>query len=377
MRKECCHLTCLALQSWWEAVLKQRRRKWNIRSQHITYGEWVSISEMDTANPLPTSHSSPFPLALISYLVITTASPQLSVFRLLTSTLLPVIFLHQSKMSPFCAPCTCPCSKLFRSSSVPARLEPNSLGWFRAPRFLALGTSFQPHFLLFPHSCKHVWSGSTRLFPPARHPHAHGSMPLFTRILYLECLFSFPHCKPLLIYGETNLNVKSSAKLGLILFSVSHHTLYRRDIIWQIFVYPLYVPALRNRDEKKRLVPLSSYGKCGADMMYAVIPNICTKGNESKSGNSWVCVCVWWRGVGGCWQGIWQGKASFSIKALKGWVGVCLGRLGGWWVGEHSRQIMAPVTLNYSYFHQFSLIHCELFEEGLMYLSLIWLPYSF
>lgn len=33
----------------------------------------------------------------------------------------------------------------------------------------------------------------------------------------------------------------------------------------------------------------------------------------------------------------------------------------------HSRQIIAPVTLNYSKVYQFAMIDCELSEEGLTY----------
>lgn len=162
------------------------------------YGKWVSISEIHPAHWLPTPHSPPFPLALVSYLNYCNSLPiYLLAFSLPTSTMLPPV--EYDVIPP---------------TQSPVRLEPNPSGWVRGLLSLALGTSLQPHFCFSPILLNVARPTYTRLFPtPTLTEHIHVSMPLLFQILSLECSFSFPHCMTLIIFGEPASSVKSPVKL--------------------------------------------------------------------------------------------------------------------------------------------------------------------
>lgn len=134
-------------------------------------------------------------------------------------------------------------SKSFHVSSVSARLEPNSLGWFWVLLSLALWTSLQPHFLLLSCSNKH-WVVQ-----------AHHTVSYSYIYTTCSCLHTFPHLDPLpgmsflffLIFGEPSLSVKFPVKLGksvcflCCITFCSDKAYYLTNICWE----PLYVPTLR------------------------------------------------------------------------------------------------------------------------------------
>lgn len=140
-------------------------------------------------------------------------------------------------------------------------------------------------------------------------------MPSLTWILNLECPFSFSPLQDPAHLWRANCKREVLCEAGQIsLFSVLHHALFRQgyhltNICWD----PLYVPALRYRDEKTKLLPLSSHGNGETDRRYTVLLNICTKCHERKKRNSWVS--------GG------KGRLHLQLRlsvSFKGWIGVCL-----------------------------------------------------
>lgn len=194
------------------------------------YRKWVSISEIYTANWFPNPHSLRFPMALISYWIIATASQSFSPPLLFPA---PHCCQFSSPRRMWCHP---PYSEPFLVSSMPARLQPNHSAWVRALLNLALWTSLQPHFCFSPILLNVGRPRYITLFPaPTLTYHVHVSLPLLTWALYLECfLFSSLHGPAHLWRANLRCLTFCEAKVNQSVFCAISHFVHTRKLPWQI-----------------------------------------------------------------------------------------------------------------------------------------------
>lgn len=170
-------------------------------------GSGFPISEIYTANWLPTPHSPPFPLAHISYLNYYNSLPiSFPAFSLPTSKLLPVIFLQENMMSSLplkALPSLLnPCKIRAKLPRMIPSLSQSSCVDFSPALFSAPLPFFQTlHGPGIP-DCFRSYSDTCSCLHAFTH-----------QISTWSALSLFPHCTALPIFREPTLSAKSSVKL--------------------------------------------------------------------------------------------------------------------------------------------------------------------